>query len=781
MARESEAKFLELARKRFTLASEADEKQRSRERTDLRNYALGPWSDDDLKARQAQPATNSGLPPVPARPTLSIPLVQEPIRQVLNAERGSDLGIELVPADDFAALTGPGDETEIELREGLIRRIQRESEAQDARSWAFARAVIAGRGYYGVMTRYLPGKTWDQEIYIQRYYNQASVSLDPAHEQPDGSDAEWGFIGVDLPWDEYKARYGKRADDSRNRVVSSESEDQFRALMDEAPGWFTSEGDVRMCRVVDYFYTERTARTLCRLADGSSAWEDELPYFHTGEIPAQDKRRVIEKSIKWAQIDGVQILDETDWPGPDLPIVKVLGEELQPFDQERRAQGMVRPAQDSVMGFCAMVSKWVEMIGLSPIPPFQATPDQIEGYQAWYQQANTRALPYLPYNLVSDGGKPLGPPTRTPVDTPIQAIAASVQLFRDAIQSTTGVHDPQLGKVDPSLRSGRAIQALQQQSQHGTSNFLDNLQRSLRYEGQIINNLLPHIYGTPGRIARILSEHGEPQTVQIGPPTGNGNGNAQAQPKQYQLTKDANFNVIVKIAPSVEARRVQEAAMLGDLLSAQPQLMTIFGDLYFKNLDGPGHLEMAERIKVILDPKVQQMLASKQQGGTVPPAVQAQLMQLQQQIQEAEKVMQAQQQELQTRQDEQQIKLQIAQMQADQAIKLQAMRDASAISVAKIAAMTRGIISDNERQVEEIALAQEADRTAAQMQHETRMKGHDVGAEHAHDIASQQADQLHEIATMHLEHQHALEQQQQAADLAPEPAESDTEPEGEPA
>jgi len=778
MPRDSDSTFLELAKKRWKQAQESDQRQRERERTDLRNYALGPWSEDDVKARAAQPATSSGLPPVPARPTLSIPLVQEPIRQVLNAERGSDLGIELVPADDFAALTGPGDETEIELREGLIRRIQRESEAQDARSWAFARAVIAGRGYYGVMTRYLPGKTWDQEIYIQRYYNQASVSLDPAHEQPDGSDAEWGFIGVDLPWDEYKARYGKRADDSRNRVVSSDSEDQFRALMDEAPGWFTSEGDVRMCRVVDYFYTERETKVLCRMPDGSSLWENELPDGTT--VPDADKRRVTEKAIKWAQIDGVQILDETDWPGPDLPIVKVLGEELQPFDQERRAQGMVRPAQDSVMGFCAMVSKWVEMIGLSPIPPFQATPDQIEGYQAWYQQANTRALPYLPYNLVSDGGKPLGPPTRTPVDTPIQAIAASVQLFRDAIQSTTGVHDPQLGKTDPSLRTKGAVLALQQASQHSTSGYLDNLQRSLRYEGQIVNGLLYKIYGTPGRIARILTEHGEPQTVQIGPPTGNGNGNgnAQAQPKQYQLTKDANFNVIVRMSPSVEARRVQEAAMLGDLLSHQPQLMTVLGDLFFKNLDGPGHLEMAERIKVILDPHIQQMLASKQQGAAIPPAVQAQMMQLSQRVQEAEKVMAAQAQELATRQGEQQTKVQIAQAQASQAVALRRMQDATAIAVAKIAAMTKGIIADNEAQLEAIALEAETARTAAQQDHEARMKGHEHGASHAHDLAQQQADRVHEIATMHLEHQHALEENQQAADLAPEPTEPSTE--GEP-
>jgi len=177
--------------------------------------------------------------------------------------------------------------------------------------------------------------------------------------------------------------------------------------------------------------------------------------------------------------------------------------------------------------------------------------------------------------------------------------------------------------------------------------------------------------------------------------------------------------------------------VLGDLLSHQPQLMTVLGDLFFKNLDGPSHLEMAERIKVILDPKVQQMLASKQQGGTVPPAVQAQLLQLQQQIQEAEKVLQAQHTELQTRQAEQQTKLQIAQLQADQAIKLREMQDATAIAVARINAVKGAVIADNEQQIEREALGAEAARTAMQQAHEARMKGHDLGAEHAHDIASQ--------------------------------------------
>jgi len=760
MARDDD--FLELAKKRFEQSQQSDREQRQRELDDLKAYTGDTWDQGTLDARAAQPASGN-LPPLPARPSLKIPLLKEPIRQVLNAERQSELGLEIVPADDFAGLIGPLDDTEIELREGLVRRIQRESAAADARTWAFTRAVIAGRGYYGVMTRYLPGKTWDQEIYVHRYYNQASVSLDPAHEQPDGSDAEWAFVGNDLPWDEYKARWPQAVNEGRNRVTNA-SEDEFRALGDDAPGWFTTMGDVRMCRVVDYWYTVRTTRTLCRLPGGVRAWEDELPKGL--DIPAEDKRKVTDKQIKWAQIDGIQILDETDWPGPDLPIVKVLGEELQPYDQERRAEGMVRPARDSNAGFNAMMSKWVETIGLSPIPPFQATPDQIEGFEPLYQQANIRPVPVLFYNLVSDGGKPLGPPTRTPVDTPIQAIASSVQLFRDLIQSTTGIHDPQLGKVDPSIKSGRAIKFLQEQSAHGTSNFLDNLKRSIRYEGQIINNLLCGIYGTPGRIARILNAEGEAQTVQIGSPNGQPAGAAMMGgngQKPYKLTKDANFNVIIRVTRAYDSRRTEEASMIGDMLTANPELMTVFGDLFFANTDGPGHQQLADRAKLILRPEIQQMLQEKSQDKGLPPEAQMLVQQLQQQLQQAQQMLQAQGQELQTRQGEQQTKVQIAQMEIQSKERIAEQDRAARIAIAHIAAASKGAAIDAHADEEALALGHQAMQADLSRDHEREM----AARGQVHEAATGMMQQDAQSAEAERDRQHQAELAQQAAQQAP--------------
>jgi len=738
--------LLTLARDRFKLATEADTKQRERELDDLKAYAGEIWTREELDARAAQPASG-GMPPISARPSMNIPLLQEPIKQVTNKIRQAELGVEIVPVDDFPDADGAPDGREIELREGLVRRIQRESEAADARVWAATRAVQAGRGYWGILTQYLPGKTWDQDIKIVRFYNQSSVSLDPSHEQPDGSDAEYAFVGNDIPLDEYKARW-PRAEGSRN-YVAHVSKDEFRALGDEAPGWFRSEGDLRICRVVDYWYTDRTERELVLTRDGVF-WADEVPQG----VDVEDRREVIEKTIKWCQLDGLQVLDRTDWLGPDIPIIKVLGEELQPYDQERRAQGMVRPAKDSIKGFAAMVSKLVETIGLTPMPPFQGTPEQFEQYETWYQLAATRAFPYLPYNAVTlPNGTVLPPPNRTPVDTPVQAIAGAIQLFRETIQSTTAIHDPSLGRVDPSIKSGRAIRLLQQQSQHGSSNFIDNFSRSLRREGHILNRLLYNVYGKrPGRLARIVTAEGTGQTVAINGPAQAPMGRAMVgggqSPTPYPLTDAGQFNVIVKVGRAYESRRQEESATLGDLISSNPLFMTWFGDLFFANADGPGHLEMAERAKVMLDPKIQQMLQSKEQGSPIPPQAQAQIMQLQSQLKEAEGVMQQMHEELKGRQLDNQTKLQIAQLQANQALKLREMQDATAIAVARINAVKAAVIADNEQQVEALALGEEAARTAASQAHEARM----AAQEHAHQQVSQLADQHHEAATLGVEH-----------------------------
>lgn len=697
LAKGPDADFMKEARDRFQMASDASQKQRTRELEDLRFYNGDQWPQDIRESRQGK-VTITNMPPIPARPCITINQALQPVAQILNQERSMDMGVELVPADDFEGLVGPIDPDEIELREGLLRRIQRAPETSEARTWAFERAAICGIGYWGVMTKYvnvpttvnqLDAGAFDKDVFIQKFFNQSSVTVDPFHESSTGEDIEWAFVGSDVPWDRYKAEFPQDAEGEKNDILDY-SDDDFRALGETYPGWFTVSGKDRLCRVVDYYHTVRETRTLCLMPDGSAQWKDELP---EGSPKPLDTRDVIEKKIKWAKIDGRKPLAKTDWEGPDIPIVKVVGRELQPTDDDRRTEGIVRPMMESGQGLNYMVSKGVEQIGLAPIPTWQVAAGQDEGFENEYLLATTRTLPALHYNTHDANSVPYQHiPTRTDGDARnIQPIWMAIDLFKNAIHDTSLTPSASLGEIDPSIKTKGGLKMLLDQAQKGTASFLDNQAKSIRREGQIVNGLLYPIYGQrPGRLARIMTGEGESSTILVGQPMVMAGPEGQQKPqpaqegqegaKHYKLTPNANFNMVVKVAKSYDTRREQEATLLGELISANPAEMTVVGDLFFKNLDGPGHEEMAERHKLMLDPKVLTYLEEKKQGQTpTSPLVMAKMTQLQQQNQLLTAELQKAQMGIPKAQIDAQSKLETAQVDAQakaQQTQMQAMADA---------------------------------------------------------------------------------------------------------
>lgn len=733
--------FLRVARDRFKRGEEAETTQRARELDDLKFAGGDQWPSEIKLQRQGQ-TTTSNTPPVPARPCLVIDKTKEGVNNVLGELSQAELTASLVPADDFEDLVGPLDPNEVHLREGLLRRIFRSPDAETVALWAAERMLQAGRGFVALETRYVTTSTtmrpsasmFDQEVYVRGFYNQACVLLDPTHERLDGSDATWGFIGTDLPWDQYEATYpdaAKALKRSQDTLVGEIKDDVFRALGDEYPGWFkTSTGTdkTRSVRVVDYFYTVRTERELCLLPNGSAAWGDTVP---AGAVIAET-RTVVAQSIKRAILDGTQILDETDWPGPDIPIVKFTGDELQPYDGERRTQGLIRPARDSQQAYNYMVSKWVETIGLAPIPPLMIAAGQDEGFETEWNQMNTRTLGRLHYNQVDSDGRPAPPPQRPPVDTQISAIAGSIQIFDEGIQATIGVHDPTLGYPDHTIRSGKALQQVSGQNRQGTSGYFRNYVSSWRRIGEIANNLLFPIYGIrPGRIAQIVTMEGETQKITIGSnlPT-----TAGTNPTRFRLTPNAAFNVIVKVGRKYDSRRQQEASELGALIADKPELLSVLGDIWAKHLDGPGHDELAARLKVMLAPPVQAYLSAKAQGQDIPPQVQAQMQQGQRIIQQLTQHVNQLTEDQKTDKIKADRDLQKAALDRDKEIELQRMKDATAIAVAKINLIGKGVQLDTEAANEALALQQ-------QQAHET----HTAAADAGHEERMAQMGQQHEV------------------------------------
>jgi hypothetical protein len=107
------------------------------------------------------------------------------------------------------------------------------------------------------------------------------------------------------------------------------------------------------------------------------------------------------------------------------------------------------------------------------------------------------------------------PPQRQP-PTPMEAAYFHfMQVIEHDVQTSLGMFKAAVGETE-SQQSGRALLALQKESDMGTAHFGANLGISIRHCGRIIVDLLPHYYDTK-RIVRILGEDGEVQNVQLDP------------------------------------------------------------------------------------------------------------------------------------------------------------------------------------------------------------------------------------------------------------------------
>jgi uncharacterized protein (DUF3084 family) len=77
---------------------------------------------------------------------------------------------------------------------------------------------------------------------------------------------------------------------------------------------------------------------------------------------------------------------------------------------------------------------------------------------------------------------------------------------------------------------------------------------------------------------------------------------------------------MVTTGPGYMTKRQEALDAMSMILQSNPQLWTVAGDLFIKNMDWPGAQEMAARFKKILDPKVlaegdqsPEMMAAQQQ------------------------------------------------------------------------------------------------------------------------------------------------------------------------
>ena len=599
MAYERPENFEEEALQNWELGTDSTKKQAEREKEDLSwQVPENQWDDS---ARTARSGSALGGIAIPARPMLSIPKIKQPLALVANQFRAADLGVNIHPISDDA-----NDDT-AEVYQDLYRAIERDSNAKQARWWAFDRVSQAGRGWYRFNTEYddQSSDPFDQKVVIERILYQSAVVMDPSATKADCSDAGWAFLSAWLPIEVFKRRW-PNAKLSQNESASGIDRMKLEDICSATPNWVKDTGEKKAVQVAEYWkkvYTQEEVKS----ADGTLT-------------RTKEKVTLMWHVMAPGGAHGLEVVEEQEWNGDDIPLIPAFGTELQPFDDERRYEGMVRPARDGQRLYNFTASTAVEKMASLPKSPWLTDVESIEDYEDVWQQSNTRLLSYLPYRSFKDG-KQLAPPQRVQDDgAGLQAIMVILNQADEFIQSSTATPDPVLGKRNSKSESGRAIQALQGQSEAANSAFIQNFADvTMMYEAKVGIGMIRRIYDRPGRMARVLNiqgegrpvilnqdfvmEGGKPRAIQA-PPASVGIPGMPPPPaegvKRYDLSK-GYYGVSVTIGKSFNTKREQGVELLNAIMERAPELGIALAPIMLRFMDGPGMKEAAEIAKEFRD------------------------------------------------------------------------------------------------------------------------------------------------------------------------------------
>jgi len=590
-AKNSDSDILATARSRLDMAMSALSESREDENDDLKFYAGSPdncwqWPADVLATRGAVQGQT-----INARPTLTINKLPQHVRQVTNDQRQNRPGAKVIPVDSNADI-------EIaDIYNGMIRHIEYISDADVAYDTACENQVAYGEGYIRLLTEYCDDNTFDQDIKIGRIRNSFSVYMDPTMQDPTGADAKYCFVTEDLTRDEYERMYPDSAP-----ITTLQS----LGVGDQSISNWLNENTIR---VADYYYIDYDRATLNLYPGNATAFagtpeDKQLKAFYGKPLKSRESDR---PKVRYCKINGYEILEQREWVGKWIPVIRIVGNEFE-VDGRLYVSGLVRNAKDAQRMYNYWVSQEAEMLALAPKAPFIGYGGQFEGYEDKWKTANTQNWPYLEVNPdVTDGqGATLPLPQRAQPPMASSGLLQAKSGAAEDIKSTTGQYNASLGMTS-NERSGKAILVRQREGDVGTYHYGDNLARGIRHIARQLVDMIPKIYDTQ-RIARIIGEDGETKMVKINPDQPQAV-NKIANEQGIVIEKIYNpgvgkYDVVATTGPGYATKRQEALEAMAQLLQGNPQLWTVAGDLFVKNMDWPGAQEMSKRFAKTIDPKL---------------------------------------------------------------------------------------------------------------------------------------------------------------------------------
>lgn len=513
---------------------------------------------------------------------------------------------------------------------GLVREITRRSRFSNIVTRAARFQVDGGVGYWRVLPEWVPG-TMVQHIKIGSIRNMTSVRIDCDAKEPDKSDAKWGFVFQE----ELKKAIHKKYPKTKEMALGSST-----LSLDRMTGWTTDSHYL----VAEWYNLEEEADELVQFMDTETGKEQtqylsripddpiDQPGFEGRSIrdllledPTTQRRKVMRPQMMWRKIIGSHILEEKKWPGKYVPLIQVVGDEIE-INGVIDRKGNTRLLKDAQRMVNYWTSSATQSVALQTRVPWLVDLRSIEGFETYWGSANIVDHAYLPYRSKDSEGNEFKPPTKIAPPEMSNAYVQGMMYSDKQMMQISGQRENSRDMKDDNLQSGRAIRQRKVQSETSTFGFRDNIDIAVEHTGRVILDMAKYIYDTP-RMIRAIMEDNQESEINLNPQASIAYREQKTQGKENSVEIEFNpnlgdYDVDASSGPNFETQREYAVEAMSTVLATNSQLWGVIGDLLVKNMDFPGAEEMAERLRRTIPkstlgegptPEMEQLQAQNQQ------------------------------------------------------------------------------------------------------------------------------------------------------------------------
>ena len=563
-----DADILDEMRRRFEYVCQAEDENRKDYIKNVRiSSSANQWDEEVKKRRGAN------------RPALTFNLLNLVVKQIIGDYRQNKMAIKVLPAG------GPATEETADIIGDIIRGIEMDSNAEESYTNSLECSARGNIGYFRILPEYEADDVFTQKLVIKPVKNPLTVYCDPQARLITRADAEYYFVTEMISREEFKRQYPD-AEEYGWDIVDINS--------DNAGDW----GDDKNLRICEYFTKKRIQAHLVAFNNGAVIQIDddkELEALEQIGIKPVKERTAERINIQWRKCNGSHILEERVFKTKYIPIIPVLGEEVN-IEGKTLLRSAVYYGIDAQHSYNYERSTAIENSALSAKAPWKATQKMIEMWREQWDNANTTPQPYLIYT--HDPAVPNGPERIEPA-TPSTAAMQNSQTAALDVQRTTGVFNSQVGE-QTNVVSGKGLSEQQNQGQTSTYIFLDNLRTGIEHCGRILVDWIPEFYDTD-RVVRTINSEDDVETQHI---------NQKKENLLLGITEVLNdirvgeYDVIVTAGKAFASRRRESVEGMMKFAQHFPQQAPLIADLMIKNMDVPGGEVMSDRIKRSLPPQV---------------------------------------------------------------------------------------------------------------------------------------------------------------------------------